>query len=103
MYTFDDYKLILQDTGRRDKTYNKAIVKYTFISPDNRVIFDGEDFNASPMHDSESLESAKTLLAFLTLQEGDVEDEYFDDYTDEQKAFRDSLDCESLKLYTFDE
>lgn len=101
-YEFDGYKMTLQDLGM-DVKQHKHRVAYTFSYPDGRVIFDGKDLFASPLHSPESLENAKALLTFLTLQEHDTDDEYFNNYTPEQLEFRDSLDCEYLQIYTLED
>jgi hypothetical protein len=101
-YEFDGYKMTLQDLGV-DGNQKKHRVAYAFSDPNGKKLFEGRDLFASPMHDPESLESAKALLSFLTLQEGDTDDEYFDNYTPDQLEFRESLDCEYLKAYTMDD
>jgi hypothetical protein len=102
LYKFNGYTLTLQALGRRDR-HNHEMVRYIFESPTGERIFEGDDFGASPMHDTESLESAKALLGFLTVRDGDTDSEYFDNYTARQLEFRDSFECESLQLYTLEE
>jgi hypothetical protein len=100
-YNFDGYTLTLEETNRRD-TYNHIMVKYSFISPQDEAIFSGEDFGASPLHDAEGIESAKSLLGFLTLKKGDTDEDYFENYTPRQLEFSESFDCERLQLYTLE-
>lgn len=102
LYEFDNYKLTLQALGRRD-SYNHEMVRYVFSAPNGDVIFSGDDFGASPLHDTEGEESAKSLLGFLTLKVGDVDEDYFQNYTDKQKEFRDSFKCEQLQIYTLED
>lgn len=100
-HEFEGYKLFLQATNKRD-SYNHVMVKYTFLNPDKEIIFKGEDFGASPLHSPEGKESAISLLGFLTLQKGDTDDEYFDNYTPIQIEFSESQDCENLRLIVDD-
>ncbi len=52
------------------------------------------------MHAIDSDESVKGLMGFLCLQPGDVEDDYFADYTQAQHDFAEqyaeALDCDVL-------
>jgi hypothetical protein len=100
-YNFDGYKLTLKNTNNRD-SLGKFIIEYTFKKPDNTILFSGNDFHASPMHKPESKESAIALLVFLTCKPGDVEKDYFDNYTQDQLDFANSQDCENLKSYTLE-
>jgi hypothetical protein len=102
LYEFDGYKMTLQELGRRDRG-GHIMVRYTFENPQGVRLFEGDDLGASPLHGPESYEIAKSLLSFLTCREGDVDGEYFENYTPAQIAFRDSFDCESLQMYTVDE
>lgn len=78
-----------------DYTQHKARVAYS-LQCGREIIFQGNDFFCSPMDDSESKESILSLMSFLTLQKGDTDSEYFDNYTPRQLEFRDSSDCEQL-------
>jgi hypothetical protein len=100
-YIFDGYKIAITNTGRRDKL-GKAIIKYTFTAPDGEILFQGEDLHCSPMHAPESLETAKSLLTFLTLKPGDTDSDYFEDYTPRQMEWCQSMDCENLSLYAME-
>jgi hypothetical protein len=102
LFEFDGYKMTLQSLGRVDR-HGHIMVRYTFENPEGVRLFEGDDLGASPLHDPESLETAKSLLSFLTCKEGDVDGEYFDNYTPAQIEFRDSFDCESLQMYTLDD
>jgi hypothetical protein len=101
-YKFENYSLFLQATDKQD-SYGHILVKYKFITPKKEVLFEGDDFGASPLHEPESRESAIALLGFLTLRKGDTDEEYFDNYTPAQLEFSQSFDCENLQLYTLDE
>lgn len=61
-------------------------------------IFYGMDYGPSPMHDPHGDAAVADLLHFLSIMEGDVEDSYFDNYTDKQMAFVCSEDCEELRI-----
>lgn len=54
-----------------------------------KLLFEGEDFGASPMHAVDSDEIVSSLMSFLTLRPGDTDREYFEDYTAEQLEFAD--------------
>lgn len=101
-YKFDGYTLTLEQTSRIDN-YGHVMVRYTFRTPKGTLLFNGDDFGASPLHDPVGIESAKDLLSFLTVRKGDTDEDYFDNYTDEQIEFSESWDCEQLQLYTLDE
>ena len=71
---------------------------------DGELIFSGNDYSPSPMQklDVKSLEIVSGLLGFLSLQEGDTDDEYFEDYTEKQMEFAQSYRCEVLSYYVCD-
>lgn len=101
-YTFDGYTLTMEATGRLDH-YGHELVRYEFITPQGVTLFSGEDFGASPLHDTTGFESAKSLLGFLTLQPGDTDEDYFKDYTTEQMNFAKSQECEFMGIYCDEE
>lgn len=51
------------------------------------VLFEGEDYSASPLHATDSDDTVAGLMGFLTLKPGDTDREYFQDYTPAQMAF----------------
>lgn len=51
------------------------------------VLFEGTYFGCSPMHAIDSDASVRALMGFLTLRPGDMDAEYFDDYTDTQRDY----------------
>jgi hypothetical protein len=53
------------------------------------------------MHATDSNETLRALLGFLTLKPGDTDREYFDDYTPAQMAFAQG-DAEMLSLYSME-
>jgi hypothetical protein len=101
IYKFDGYKLSLKNTWNMSN--GKYQVEYKFKNPDNEIIFSGNDFYSSPLHKPESKKSAIALLGFLTLRLHDIEEDYFKDYTEKQKNFRDSSACEMLQIYICEE
>jgi hypothetical protein len=68
----------------------------------DKIVFEGRDFFAPlgwwPIGERARL----NLLAFLTLQDGDTDAEYFEGYTPEQLAWRESRDCEELGWWVSD-
>lgn len=71
--------------------------KYTFSTPTQKNLFAGSDLRMGIFHTPEnSVDAARTLLSFLTMQPGDIEKEYFDKYTPEQLAWAKSKECEQL-------
>lgn len=85
------FKLTIYDTGRTD-SYGKTCIGYELRTCDgsmSRTIFEGKDFYASPMHADDSDETVRSLMTFLTLRPGDTDSEYFEGYTEEQRAFCD--------------
>lgn len=76
-------------------------VRYEF-KVGRKVIFTGEDFRPSPLHSWDSLEACTALMSFLTLQEGDTDAEYFDNYTQDQWDFADSTCAEKWRMWIYD-
>lgn len=90
------YSLTIWDTHRRGK-FGKAILGYRFKrAGDKGPLFEGEDFHCSPLHSVDGDETISELMGFLTLQPGDTDTEYFDDYTPKQLDFAASFDAEYL-------
>lgn len=68
------------------------------LTAGERTLFEGNSFRASPLHSQHPTDklvkrSVNDLLGFLTLREGDIEQDYFDDYSAEQLEFIRSQDC----------
>lgn len=63
-----------------------------------KLIFEGDDFKASPIHGVQTLPTLIALCGFLTLRIGDTDSEYFASYTAEQLEFSKSQDCDELQL-----
>ena len=77
-------------------------VGYTFGRENAPAIFSGLQYSPSPLYSPEGYDSAIGLLGFLTLKKGDTDEDYFDDYTPEQLAFSQSMDCEELAVLVSD-
>ena len=89
----DGFELRVFDTGRCSNRHGKVLVHYQLF--DHRFedgvepIFEGADFSVSPLHAPDEDSTLASLLAFLAFQRGEVEAEYFEDYTPRQIAWRD--------------
>jgi hypothetical protein len=88
--------LSLYDTGKTDN-YGNTNIGYR-LTVKGKVIFQDKDFHCEPSVAIDSRECADSLMHFLTLKKGDVEAEYFDDYTEAQLEWRDSYLCEECSL-----
>ena len=97
MHRFMDGRAVVEFGGYVD---NRIEYAFTF---DGKVLFKGADFRPSPLWDDGDRDAALGLLGFLTLQPGDTDDEYFEKYTTEQKAWSTSHECEQLACEVFDE
>lgn len=60
------------------------------------ILFSGEDFHGSPCCADDSDETLGCLFGFLTLRPGDTDSEYFERYTDRQREWCSSFECEAL-------
>ena len=88
------FTLRLWDIYSRDWR-GQTVLAYE-LKDGRKVIFSGDDFAGSPMHADDSRETVASLLGFLTLKPGDTDREYFDKYTKDQLAWRESSRCEEL-------
>ena len=79
------FTLTLSETGRLD-ALGKWILDYRLTSQ-GRILFSGQDFACSPLHATDSDETVRALMGFLTLRPGDTDTEYFKDYTPKQLEF----------------
>jgi hypothetical protein len=100
----DDFRLEIFETGIRPlhpRTICETYLAYRFY--DKGVpIFEGYEYLPSPLHCIDSDASVAGLLTWLSLGDGDTDDEYFESYTPEQIAWRDDraddLQLESVCL-----
>lgn len=101
LYDFNGYVLALDWLGQTD-SMGKCRMAYQLMGLDNQVIFEGDDFCASPMHSCDGIESALDLMGFLTLRKGDTDQDYFDSYTPQQLEFSEQnaeeLQCLVMEL-----
>ncbi|MDX3106889.1 hypothetical protein [Nonomuraea angiospora] len=75
------------------------------LSHHNTTIFTATDISSPVgvvLSASTLINSATTVLGFLTLRPGDTDADYFDAYTPEQLTWRDSY-AEELSLYTMED
>lgn len=90
----------LYDLGY-DFSAGKYRLGYSFIWK-GRVIFEGQDFFASPLYDPDNIKTLYDLLSFLTLRPGDTDKEYFQNCTPAQMDWCNSLECEDLQCWVSD-
>ena len=89
----DGFELFIFHTHqKRDGKWRMAYV----LLDEGKVIFKGDDF-FSP-NDLDEKWNVAQLLGFLSLGDGDTDDEYFESYTPEQIAWRDER-AEELSLW----
>ncbi len=94
------FTLRLYYTGKQTSEY-RDLLSYQF-KDGRKVIFEGDDFSPSPMYCIDSLQSVYSLLGFISLQPGNVDKEYFDNYTPMQLEWIQSDRCEELQLMVYD-
>lgn len=96
-------RLEMYCTGRRSDT-GKEILGYAYLPPRSRVaLFSGANFGCAPNDAVDSKRAAAMLLAFLTLQPGDTDADYFASYTQDQLDWTEnSAEAEELRMWTYD-
>lgn len=65
------------------------------------TLFEGADFACSPMNAIDSDRAVEDLMGFLTVRPGDVEEEYFEDYSPAQVDYC-GQHCEALAMEVMD-
>ena len=90
-YVIDSCLLMMCPVGVPYGTHKQAY-EYYFYDHEGTLIFKGNQFY-SPQ---DGLEAAIALLDFLTLQPGDTDAEFFEDYTHDQLNWANSFQCEYL-------
>jgi hypothetical protein len=91
------YRLQTWDTGRTLRPQSQhCLLAYRFTDPGGTVLFEGDEFGASPLEAIDADSTLRGLLGFLCAQPGDVGREYFEGYTPEQMAFAESYDAEII-------
>lgn len=97
------YSIMTYDTHQPTfKALGHTYTGYEFYDPDGKVLFAGEDFSRGASYAEDSDETVRSLLAFMTLREGDTDSDYFDDYTPEQLAFAEN-EAEALQGFGTDD
>jgi hypothetical protein len=96
------FRLYLYDTFKDDSMGKRLLgYKLTMRIPKydtkHTTVFEGADIACSPLHAIDSDNAVKAVMGFLTLRKGDVESDYFENYNDIQKDFRDTY-AESLSM-----
>lgn len=102
-WSWDDFRLDVWDTHRRDKD-GKAILRYALFDGGwngGRLIFDDDDFHCSPLHAIDSDDTMLAILNFLALSDGDTDASYFERYTQNQLRWRDAR-AQDLHLAAFE-
>ncbi|MGP3916328.1 hypothetical protein [Nonomuraea sp. 10N515B] len=98
----NDHQLELWPTGRTED----GRIRWQYrLSRQNHTIFTGSDVTSGAgvvFTAAELVCAARTVLAYLTLQEGDTDREYFDAYTSTQIAWRDQY-AEELSVHAMDD
>lgn len=68
----------------------------------DELIFDNDKYSPSPMHNCNTELIVADLLSWLSLQKDDVEEEYWENYTDKQIEWRDSSRSTDLKIISIE-
>ena len=71
-------------------------IGYELRDPAGSVLFRGDDFGPGASTADDSDDALRGLCGFLFLRPGDTDAEYFAAYSDAQRAFAESSDCELL-------
>jgi hypothetical protein len=81
----EGFRMEMLSTGSFD---NRGVeyVAYEFYHHDE-LIFEGNDYSPSPLHDPADDDSVAGLLGFLSLKPGDTDREWFESYTPRQLAW----------------
>lgn len=70
-------------------TFDRRGVEYVAyeLYHEGELIFEGDDYSPSPLHEPAGDYSVAGLLSFLSLKPGDTDPEWFDTYTPAQLAW----------------
>ncbi|NJP91615.1 hypothetical protein HCN51_19485 [Nonomuraea sp. FMUSA5-5] len=94
----DDHLLELWPHGRTEDGRIRWLYR---LSRGNQTIFSATDISSptgTKLSTDTLISTARTVLSFLTLREGDTDAEFFDHYTRTQRKWRESY-AEELSLY----
>lgn len=90
-WTFQGCGRLVMWDANKPGDYGRVTIGYKFFLPRARTpLFEGEDYSTPLHHAIDSRHTVAGLLAFLTLGEGDTDEDYFSRYTAAQLDFRDS-------------
>ena len=83
------------DTGQHKIGYRLTMISDRLsagvvVGKRRTVVFEGEDCGVAPSNAIDSDSAIEGCMTFLTLRPGDTDADYFEGYTDVQKAFCDS-------------
>ena len=73
-----------------------------YVFHNGEILFEGNDYKPSPLHNQDDLESVIDLLGFICCKPGDTDPEYFAKYTKKQLDWANSFECEQLQGYISD-
>lgn len=92
----EDFKLEIEEIHSDG---NRKYFEYK-LWDNNELIFEGHDYSPPPMMNTDTEFIVGDLLQWLSLQDDDVDEEYWErhGYTDRQIEWRDSDRCNDLKF-----
>ena len=94
------WKVEMQYLGESSGVFSKPCYWYCLLH-DNEPIFDGSDYQGSPMMGKDVVEHCMDMLGFLSCGKDDVDEDFFEEYTKAQLAWRDRY-AEELALVVND-
>ena len=94
--------LILNDGIELFTIYKGSQKLEYFLFLNDELLFSGEDYKPSILLDIDSIDALVGLLFFLTLQDGDTDKEFFENYTENQIEFIKSDACYYLNSLVYD-
>jgi hypothetical protein len=95
-------RLEMFDTGHRDSTGHTTI-GYAYRPHGSRLaMFSGADYGCPAHIPIDSLKAAVHLLAFLTLQPGDTDTDYFKTHHPDQLDWTQSDEADGLRTFVYD-
>ncbi|MHA2067710.1 MAG: hypothetical protein ACXABY_25390 [Candidatus Thorarchaeota archaeon] len=97
-WTFDHVTVEMWHAGWKN---GRNHLGYRLVDKED-IVFEGEDFRPSPLYAEGSEDVVMALLSFLTLQPGDTDDEYFQEYTQEQLDWCGGETAEELRMLWLD-
>jgi len=97
------FTLQLRDTGRFNGSHTTLAYTLSMKAPGKprTIIFDAADYGVPSHQCIDSDDAVRGLLGFLTLRPGDTDSEYFETYTDAQRAYC-AEHAEALAMATYD-